>query len=139
MIHSNIELDGYQFIHRNSHASAGGVGIYVKSSISYNLKPTINIDLSSVENLLIEIEINKKKLIVGVVYRYPVQTVEQIELFSRALTNIFHELNSIKSEFYVLGDFNIDQTKIKSNNLIKTYADDLRGSAVKCLINQPTR
>ena len=61
MIHSNIELDGYQFIYRNSHTSAGGVGIYVKSSISYNLKPTINIDLSSVENLWIEIEINKKK------------------------------------------------------------------------------
>ena len=139
MIHSNIELDGYQFIHRNSHTSAGGVGIYVKSSISYNLKPTININLSSVENLWIEIEINKKKLIVGVVYRHPVQTVEQIDLFSRALTNIFHELNSIKSEFYVLGDFNIDLAKIKSNNRIKTYADDLIGSAVKCLINQPTR
>ena len=84
------------------------------------MKPTINIDLSSVETLWIEIEINKKKLIVGVVYRHPVQTVEQIDLFSRALTNIFHELNSIKSEFYVLGDFNIDLTKIKSNNRIKT-------------------
>ena len=46
------------------HTSAGGVGIYVKSSISYNLKPTINIDLSSVENLWIEIEINKKNVIV---------------------------------------------------------------------------
>ena len=51
MIHSNIELDGYQFIYPNSHTFAGGVGIYVKSSISYNMKPTINIDLSSVENL----------------------------------------------------------------------------------------
>ena len=61
MIHSNIELDGYQFIRRNSHTFAGGVGIYVKSSISYNLKPTINIDLSSVENLWIETEINTKK------------------------------------------------------------------------------
>ena len=60
MIHSNIELNGYQFIHRNSHTFVGGVGIYVKSSISYNMKPTINIDLSSVENLWIKIEINKK-------------------------------------------------------------------------------
>ena len=58
---------------------------------------------------------------------------------ARALRNIFHELNSKKSEFYVLGDFNIDQIKIKSNNRIKTYADDLIGSAVECLINQPTR
>ena len=135
MIHSNIELDGYQFIHRNSHTFAGGVGISVKSSISYNIKPTINIDLSSVENLWIEIEINKKKLIVGIVYRHLVQ----IDLFSRALTNIFLELNSKKSEFYELGDYNIDLTKIKSNNRIKAYADDLIGSTVKCLINQPTR
>ena len=89
------------------------------------MKPTNNIDLSSVENLWIEIEINKKKLIVGVVYRHPVQTVEQIDLFSRAFTNIFHELNSKKSEFYMLGDFNIDLIKIISNNRIKTYEDDL--------------
>ena len=128
-----------QFIQRNSHKFADSVEIYVKSYISYNLKPTINIDLSSVENLWIEIEINKKNLIVGVVYRHPVQTVEQIDLFSRALTNIFHELNSKKSEFYLLEDFNIDLTKIKSNNCIKTYADDLIGSAVKCPINQATR
>ena len=65
--------------------------------------------------------------------------MEQIDLFSRALINIFYELNSKKSEFYVLGDFNIDLITIKSNNRIKTYADDLIGSVVKCLINQQTR
>ena len=51
MIHSNIERNGYQFIYRNSHTLTGGDGIYVKSSISYNVKPTINIDLFSVEDL----------------------------------------------------------------------------------------
>ena len=65
--------------------------------------------------------------------------MEHIDLFSKALTNIFHVLNSEKSEFYVLEDFNIDLIEIKSNNPIKIYADDLIGSAVKCLINQPTR
>ena len=50
------------------------------------MKPTINIDLSSVENLWIEIEINKKKLIA-----HPAQIVKQIVLFSRALTNICYE------------------------------------------------
>ena len=139
MIHSNIELDDYQFIHRNSHMFAGSVGIYVKSSISYNMKLDINIDLSLVENLWIEIEINKKKLIVGIVYCHAVQTVERIDLFSRALMNIFHELNSEKSEFYMLGNFNIGLINTKSNNRIKTYVDDLIGSVVKCLINQPTR
>ena len=138
IIHSNIELDGYEFIHRNSHTFAGGVVICVKSSVSYNMKLNINIDLSLVENLWIEIEI-KKKLTVGIVYRHPVQTVEQIDIFSSAMTNIFHKIYFEKSKFYVLGDFNIDLIKIKSNNRIKTYVDDLVGIAVKCLINQPTR
>ena len=75
----------------------------------------------------------------GVFYCYPVQTVEHVNLFSRALTNIFHVRNSEKYEFYVLGDFNIDLFEIKCNNRTKTYADNLIGSAVKCLINQPRR
>ena len=65
--------------------------------------------------------------------------MKQIDLFSRALINIFHELNCEKSEYYPLGDFNIDLIKTKSSNRIKTYPDDSIGSAVKCLINQPTR
>ena len=60
MIHSNIELNRYQFIHRDSRTFAGRVGIYVKSSISYDMKPNISIELPSVESLWIEIEINKK-------------------------------------------------------------------------------
>ena len=125
MIHSNIKLDDYQFIHHNSQKLASGVGIYVKNSISINKKPNISIELPSVENLWIETEINKKTTTINVVYRHLVQTVELINLFSRALTNIFHELNSEKSKFYVLGDFNIDLFKINSNNPIKTYADNL--------------
>ena len=56
--------------------------------------------------------------------------MELTDLFFRALTNISHELNSEKSEFYVLGDFSIELIKIESNNRIKTYADNLIGSAV---------
>ena len=52
MVHSNIELDGYQFIHRNSLTLARGVGIYVKNSISFNMKPNIYIELPLVENSL---------------------------------------------------------------------------------------
>ena len=59
--------------------------------------------------------------------------------FSRTLTNSFHEYNFEKFEIYVLRDFNINPFKIKSKNRIKTYADDLMGSAIKCLINQPTK
>ena len=117
---------------------AGGVGICFKNLIFFNMKSNVSIDLPSVENLWIEIKINKK-LTVGVVYRYFVQTVEHIDLFSRALTNIFYELNSEKFQFYVFEDFSIDLFKMKSKNRFETYADDLMDSAVKCQITQTTR
>ena len=59
IIHSNIELDGYLFIHRNSQTLAGDVAIQVKNLIFFHMKPNISIDFPSVENLWIEIEINK--------------------------------------------------------------------------------
>ena len=44
MIHSNLVLDDYHFIHPNSQTLAGGVEIYVKNSISFHLIPNISID-----------------------------------------------------------------------------------------------
>ena len=63
------------------------------------MKPNVTIELPLVENLWIEIEINKKKLTIGVVYRHPDQTVVHFDLFFKALTYIFHELNFEKSGF----------------------------------------
>ena len=42
-------------------------------------------------------------------------------------------------EFYLVGDFNIDLLQFHSNQIIKTYADNLLGYSVKCCINKPTR
>ena len=60
VIHNNIEPDGYQSIYGNSQTFAGGIGIYVRNLISFNIKPNISIELPTVENLWVEIEINKK-------------------------------------------------------------------------------
>ena len=69
------------------------MGIDAKISISFDMKPNISINLPLVEKLWIEIETNKKKQL-DIVYCLPVQTVQHIDPFSRALTNDFHELNS---------------------------------------------
>ena len=45
---------------------------------------------------------------IGVVYRHPVSYVENIEIFSNAMSDIFHEFNHKKYSYIVVGDFNLD-------------------------------
>ena len=51
----------------------------------------------------------------------------------------FCNLSNSKSEFYILGDFNIDLLQTTNNCVIKNYADNLVGYSIKCTINKPTR
>ena len=51
----------------------------------------------------------------------------------------FCNLSNSKTEFYILGDFNIDLLQVTNNRVIKNYADNLVGYSIKCAINKPTR
>ena len=71
----------------------------------------------------IRIETKKKPLVLGVVYRHPVSTVEHINLFSAQLTNTFYKLNLQKLEYYAVGDFNIDLLQLEQKHHVRMYAD----------------
>ena len=66
---SNIDILGYQFISQPSHSMAGGVGFYVKNSLSYKVRTDLTTSKDEFEALWIEIQ-NKGKanIICGVVY-----------------------------------------------------------------------
>ena len=53
-IYRNIKLDVYQFIHRDSITSAGGVGLYISNSLVYSVNPCSNLRLSNAEHLWVE-------------------------------------------------------------------------------------
>ena len=55
-IYQNIELDGYQFIHRDSITSAGGVGLYISNSLVFSVNPCSNLRLSNAEHLWVWFE-----------------------------------------------------------------------------------
>jgi len=55
-----------------------------------------------------------KDLILGVIYRHPVSTIEHIDLFSNNLNEIFHKFSLEKSEFYAVGNYNVDLLQIRS-------------------------
>ena len=68
----NINLDGYNFMHRDSKTNARCVGIYIKNSNEYEMIKQINLDLNDPQNLRVKLEIMKNPYIVEALYRHPV-------------------------------------------------------------------
>ena len=134
----NINLNGYNFIHRDSITNAGGVGIYIKNSIVFNTKE-FSFNLHGVEDLWIETTINKKLYIIGVIYRHPTYESDNIDAFSKAMNDALHTFNLKKSNFCVLGDFNLNLFDIEKINNIRKYANSLISCSVKCIVNKATR
>ena len=110
-IYQNIELDGYQFIHRDSVTSAGGVGLYRSNSLVFSVNPCSNLRLSSAEHLWVNLKTNQGIVVVGVVYRHPENSTLAIDDFNANLNMLILSLEKL---FYCLGDFNI--------NLLNIYA-----------------
>ena len=81
-LQTNIGINGYNFIHSDSDSQAGGVGLYIKNSITYKVIDELYLNLNFAENIWIEVETNKKSIVVGVVYRHPGYIVNQIEFFT---------------------------------------------------------
>lgn len=129
----NVDLENYDFIHSDSPTNAGGVGLYIKKSIKYNLKSEISLNCRAVEDLWIEMKIGKKSFTVGVIYRHPVNTTAHIEEFNNSLNDLLIDLNIVKTGYCILGDFNIDFLKIKQNEAIRRYANTLISCCVSAL------
>ena len=98
----NIDIEGHNFIHSDSSSRAGGVGLYIKDSLTFTLKEELDLNTNSLENIWIQIEIsdNKKPITIGVVYRHPVYVAEQLESFNKAMEELFSKLSSNNKEFY---------------------------------------
>ena len=99
---SNIDILGYQFISQPSHSMAGGVGFYVKNSLSYKVRTDLTTSKDEFEALWIEIQ-NKGKanIICGVVYRHP---RGDLDTFIEYLNSGIEKINQGD------GGFNVDRS-----------------------------
>jgi len=64
----NVNLQGYKFIHVDTHKNAGGVGLYVKNCMYFIILNKLQIKNCNCETLWIEIKLNNKKYAVGIIY-----------------------------------------------------------------------
>ena len=136
--HINVNLPEYNFIHCDTSARAGGVGFYIEDGLQY-IPKNVSLNLNNVEDMWIDNNNSGKNLTVGVVYRHPIYRSEEIEKFSEALTNNLRQINLSTSNFFILGNFNLDLLKVDNNNSIRKYVNDLISCSCKCVIDKPTR
>ena len=136
----NIDLPHYKFVHVNvTNCAAGGMAIYVSDKYQFQLC-RVQYELTSSECLWLEVsEVNnnKSKYIVGVVYCHPTQTT--VNDFLNGFSNCLTHLSNSKESYYILGDFNINLCPVRRLPSANDYINMTIGNGTILLITKPTR
>ena len=96
----------------------------------------MSVDLRHYKDVWSEVETEKSSIILGVIYRQPLDV--KISLFQNQPCKNLSKLESNKLNYIVNGDFNINTLAIK-NKKVKNYMNNLNSIGCKMLINIPTR
>jgi hypothetical protein len=133
-IHENMDfsLPGYSKLEykiRNNNVQGGGVGIYVRSHLSYSVSAIYSVFSDRLfESIFVEVTLQNSKILIGNVYRpnsgHP--NLTQSEQFSQSLeifSNIANQLSTSKIPVRIVGDFNLDVLKYNSNPQVTEYVD----------------
>jgi hypothetical protein len=134
-------LDGYkhEFITRNDKAG-GGLSIYIKDSIQYNILPDLNVNSPDIEMMWLELKKDNlyfdKNLIIGGMYRCPGSNPTAfIELLNDKL---LHIKQTNKYCIYA-GDFNLDLLKYQNHSPTSEFINLNLALSYIPQINRPTR
>lgn len=125
----NFFMNGYHMIHNcRDSGGGGGIAIYLKNTIDYNIKESINQE----NNQILIINIPNKNINFGIIYRPPSTNISK---FINFFDSILHKY---KNTLFV-GDININL--LNDNNFIKSYKNMLISNGFNILndLNQPTR
>jgi len=138
---SNIKLlniPGYNFIRKDRTCNGGGVGIFLKSDISFKeiVLRLSKSDQGNLESLTVLAQIGKyQSIVISCIYR-PKFSLSLDDLES--LEDYFTELSGLRYRFYSCGDFNIH---LENENLttVKKFNSILNKLNLSELIQKPTR
>lgn len=133
-IDTNIFLiPNYRFIRMDREGRGGGIGLFIKNSMNYNV-----IDLPNntfLEQLWVSINLSGKSYLFGVLYRPPKSNINSA---LEALDNTLSQIMPTSDALIMVGDLNIDLlyidnvNSLRLNNIFDVY--DLSQ-----IISEPTR
>lgn len=135
----DLNIDGYNFEQTPTKSDFGGVGIYVKKGIYYDIRSDLCQSLHTIaESIFVELTSdNNKKLIIGCVYRHHTPIQDFIDNFFE--TKLLQISKEKSKKCALLGDFNIDLLKSDSDDKTCEFYDLVTTFGFRPLILQPTR
>ena len=138
-LYSNL-LPGYSFYYDLPLASdVGGVGLYVKSSLSHCINDMYKIPSSSdcpVENLWVEVTKGSNRYIIGGLYRHPGYKINN---FIGKLDSSLAQISTRNLSCFIAGDVNIDLKRFCCHKDTKAYLDSLIVNNFSPVVVMPTR
>ena len=95
-INCNIDIYGNNFFHADSATCAGGVGLYIKNSLTYSVNKCSNLKLPNAEHLWVDVNSKQISIVVGVIYRHPSESASGIEALYEGINEVLLSLNNSK-------------------------------------------
>ena len=130
-----VNIDGYKIFRQDrAHKRGGGVALYVKNTYKTKVLKT-PMDILVPENIWLEIEIDKRKIAVGVLYKAP---NIPYTIFSQCI-EAFIKIYSSYDHVVLLGDINIDMLDMdcaSTKFFIENFIEPL---SLRQVITKPTR
>lgn len=106
---SSVRLSNYSFAHFDRDGRGGGVGIYIRNTLKYEVIAGDCNDF--MEHIWIKVFIGKRMLTVGIVYKAPyINYSSFLSVFEDVLTEMF----ASNDRLICLGDFNINALDLNS-------------------------
>ena len=134
---SNITINGYNFISKPTLTNAGGVGLYVKEGIPFNIREDLCLITKEFESLWIEINSYPyKNLVCGILYRHPSGKPEE---FTKYLYSTLDKISKEKKLCLFMGDFNINLLNFEDCQLTEEFINTIVSYDFLPNILQPTR
>lgn len=143
---SNVHLDGYRFVHQGRSCSMhGGVAFYVRDDLSFTTL-SINSHSNIWDGLFLEIDLknfefsnNRKKIIIGNIYRPPRNLLSNFRAFNEEINEILTNFQRTNHEVALVGDFNLDLLKFRENQHINDFFETILSNGFIPKITLPTR
>jgi len=142
---SLLQIPGYTLISSGKTCSAhGGVAIYLHEDFCYNILPYCG-NSEVWDGQFLEIYLNdretinnRKKLIIGNIYRPPRNNVEILETFRNEINMILSDFRNA-NDIILAGDFNMDLLKFRDNQHTNAFLEMMIANGCIPKITLPTR
>ena len=140
---TTYNLKGYTHVSKiREDRPGGGVSLFVKKELRYELKEDIILDLPDVDTIAIEIsnkDLNSlRNVIVLAIYRPPDISPK---LFIEKLSLLLQQLHQENKQVFLMGDFNINisEALVTTDKTVNEFYNTFLSFYFYPLINQPTR